>query len=404
MLLLEDRRFYVYVYCDPRKPGNYNYGEFHFDYEPFYVGKGKYRRLYDHLGEAKNLKTHSHKVNKIRKIWFAGLNPIIIKIKDNLTNFESLTLEELLGSLIKLIQDGGTLTNAKYPNAISGGHGSISLETRNEISKSVKKFLELNPNYYSSHITYKKGEQNPLFGTIKTEKEKENISNTLKLYYENLKKCNKFDEFLLKRKASSPKGKECYQYVNIDEDQIIDLYFKGFTALNISKILDAPYNALKNRIKELGLYNGYKKVERLNFLKNNYEIYNQCYPEEGLDRIKNHKIERKLFGNMCFNTFNYEFKFLIDMYFNKKTTPQICDEYYITFKVTLSRYVFKNFLNILDFPIIGTGSCFRKEYLSFISENEHKKQWYIDNYKRLEQEYFDKKFAERHPEFVENIS
>lgn len=45
--------FYVYVYLDPRKSGKYKYGEYDFDYEPFYVGKGCKERLYDHLWEIK---------------------------------------------------------------------------------------------------------------------------------------------------------------------------------------------------------------------------------------------------------------------------------------------------------------------------------------------------------------
>jgi len=32
-------KYYVYVYLDSRKPGKYKYGEYEFDYEPFYVGK-----------------------------------------------------------------------------------------------------------------------------------------------------------------------------------------------------------------------------------------------------------------------------------------------------------------------------------------------------------------------------
>lgn len=32
--------YYTYVYLDPRRPGNYEYGNFLFAYEPFYVGKG----------------------------------------------------------------------------------------------------------------------------------------------------------------------------------------------------------------------------------------------------------------------------------------------------------------------------------------------------------------------------
>lgn len=46
--------FYVYIYLDPTKPGLYVYGEYSFEYEPFYVGKGLDRRAYDHLKGSKN--------------------------------------------------------------------------------------------------------------------------------------------------------------------------------------------------------------------------------------------------------------------------------------------------------------------------------------------------------------
>ena len=55
-LQIEDKRFYVYIYLNSLKIGNFNYGEFHFDYSPFYVGKGCGRRLYIHLNEAENFK------------------------------------------------------------------------------------------------------------------------------------------------------------------------------------------------------------------------------------------------------------------------------------------------------------------------------------------------------------
>ena len=45
--------FYTYIYLDSRKSGNYVYGEYVFNFEPFYVGKGKYEQYTSHLRIAK---------------------------------------------------------------------------------------------------------------------------------------------------------------------------------------------------------------------------------------------------------------------------------------------------------------------------------------------------------------
>jgi hypothetical protein len=36
--------YYVYIILNPLKSGDFNYEEYHFDYEPFYVGNGKGKR------------------------------------------------------------------------------------------------------------------------------------------------------------------------------------------------------------------------------------------------------------------------------------------------------------------------------------------------------------------------
>ena len=53
--LLEDRRFYIYAYLDPRKPGDFQYPEakIKFNYEPFYIGKGHAERKFDHISDSK---------------------------------------------------------------------------------------------------------------------------------------------------------------------------------------------------------------------------------------------------------------------------------------------------------------------------------------------------------------
>lgn len=60
--------YYVYVYLDPQKPGNFNYGIYHFDFEPYYVGKGYRKRMYDHL----SCNDNSHKTRKLKKILESG--------------------------------------------------------------------------------------------------------------------------------------------------------------------------------------------------------------------------------------------------------------------------------------------------------------------------------------------
>ncbi|MGF3990475.1 GIY-YIG nuclease family protein, partial [Staphylococcus aureus] len=75
-----DPLYYVYALLDPRKPGSYLYtvGDkvVAFDHEPFYVGKGKGRRMYQHLEGCNRRGTH-RKVQKINAIERAGYAPIV---------------------------------------------------------------------------------------------------------------------------------------------------------------------------------------------------------------------------------------------------------------------------------------------------------------------------------------
>jgi len=116
--------FYVYMYLDPRKYGKYNYNKYSFDYEPFYVGKGKKNQYLAHLKEAKNYnKCYSgnfHKFNKIKKIIQEGLEPIVIKFKDNVNEKQAFELERSLISVI----GRSDLKSGPLTNQTDGGEGS----------------------------------------------------------------------------------------------------------------------------------------------------------------------------------------------------------------------------------------------------------------------------------------
>ena len=74
-----DNTFYVYIFLNPLKSGNFVYGDLIFKYEPFYIGKGKNNRINEHFRNS-SLNYKSHKNATINKIINNNLTPIIIKI------------------------------------------------------------------------------------------------------------------------------------------------------------------------------------------------------------------------------------------------------------------------------------------------------------------------------------
>jgi hypothetical protein len=92
-------QFYVYVYLDPRKPGNFKYEEYLFDFEPFYIGKGKEDRDEYHL-KRKSKKGKHPFLDKIRKIKESDKLPLIKRIIENVDEKESFKLET---DIIKII-------------------------------------------------------------------------------------------------------------------------------------------------------------------------------------------------------------------------------------------------------------------------------------------------------------
>ena len=176
--------FYVYAYLDPRKPGKYIYGEYEFDHEPFYIGKGKGKRLYRHLdGKGQSKDPNKYKVNKIQKILKDfGKNPIIIKLEQNLFDKDAINIEKMyIKAIGRADINIGPLTN--LTNGGDGMSGKIcSKETKEKLSKShlgkqmlnetKEKISKSNKGKIRSHETRKKigdtkiGNKNPNYGKI----------------------------------------------------------------------------------------------------------------------------------------------------------------------------------------------------------------------------------------------
>jgi hypothetical protein len=149
----EERKFYTYIYLDPRCKGIFTYGKYKFEYEPFYVGKGKGIQSSAHLREAKTNfeKYNQHKLNKIRKILKENLEPIILKVEEDLKEQEAFDLEIWLiwmigrndlklGSLTNMTDGGEGTSGYKYneeqkrKRSRSCTGRKLSIETREKMS------------------------------------------------------------------------------------------------------------------------------------------------------------------------------------------------------------------------------------------------------------------------------
>lgn len=137
--------FYVYAYCDPRKKCNKEFLGFCFEFEPFYIGKGKADRKLVHLEEFYfimpkfengeiGLKNVHRKLFRIRKIFNENFEPIINIVAEGCNEEESLKIENKLTTFFGLKEEGGCLLNYKH-----GGSGStLPEEKRIQISETLK--------------------------------------------------------------------------------------------------------------------------------------------------------------------------------------------------------------------------------------------------------------------------
>ena len=180
---------YVYAYLDSRKKGSYSYGEYHFEYEPFYIGKGKNDRYLTHLRIALGDRKGKNNliIAKIKSILNDGLEPFIVKIHENLSDNEYSNYEiDAISKIGKICENKGPLLNIT-----DGGDGGITwigehhnkgkkleeivceekaMEMKKKLSKQASERVgEMNPNYGN------RGDLNPIFGTKRSDYTKDKI-------------------------------------------------------------------------------------------------------------------------------------------------------------------------------------------------------------------------------------
>lgn len=119
---MEDRSFYVYQLRSAEE-------QF-----PFYIGKGKGDRAYQHLRQ-NHLKENSHKANKIKKLLREGVKIEVEFLEQGLTSDEAFLKEREHISKYGIKSQGGLLTNQT-----EGGDGGLpgykhSEETKSKMSE-----------------------------------------------------------------------------------------------------------------------------------------------------------------------------------------------------------------------------------------------------------------------------
>ncbi len=197
--------FYVYIYLDPRKNGGFKYGDYEFECETCYVGKGHGRRDRESLTHAYNeydIKNgkRDRKDSIIRKLKKElNLEPIISKIKENITDGFALELEK---KVIKII-GRSDLGKGPLVNLTDGGEGPsgyIATEEHRRKNReshkgrvfseeTIKRMSETHKGKKDSEETRKKksearkGEKNPMWGKTHSEETRRKKSESNKLWW-----------------------------------------------------------------------------------------------------------------------------------------------------------------------------------------------------------------------------
>lgn len=221
--------FYIYIYLDPRKPRVYKYENLEFDYEPFYVGKGKEKRW-----ETRNHICNQYLINKLQKIGYGNvLVKFLVRSEDEATihYYEEKAIKEI---------GRKDLNKGPLVNLTDGGEGNsgriFSIEHRLKLSKS--NMGKSHPGYWTNKKMSKSA--------------KEKMSRAKK----GKDPWNKGKRGLQKGHIISDREKQILSIKNsgcnngmatLDEDQIIkirELYQKCKNGKIIAKDLNIPYGTV----------------------------------------------------------------------------------------------------------------------------------------------------------------
>lgn len=109
--------YYVYIYCDPRKKGEFKFEgvDFTFNYEPFYIGMGKGYRFRRHITNYEiEWNYNTIKNGKIKHLIESGFDLLkyVVFYKENISKEQaSIVEQELIKVLGRINNNTGILSN-----------------------------------------------------------------------------------------------------------------------------------------------------------------------------------------------------------------------------------------------------------------------------------------------------
>lgn len=269
---MEKKKYYVYVYLDTRKKGEYIYGDYKFEYEPFYIGKGIGKRYLKHLTETKDNTNNIFKFRLINKLNRLGLIPIILKIAIDLSEPDAYKLEtELIKTIGRRCDKSGSLTNIVPDAKPPKNYKQLS-------DKTIKRIIKLyHDGQYLKHIGDELGlNENKVKRTL--------IENGI-----------------------TPKRKKPINKKTITDEQIKSMVFDYNNGLSIRKIKDKycfSFETVRNTLRENSVvFRGYdykKSKEHIRkIFKNRVVKYGEEHPsfkiltKEEILNLKDLRFEQK---------------------------------------------------------------------------------------------------------------